>query len=106
MFTKVLLFAVLAAACGAQSSPATVPDEPLGGDTPTAQLPSASHPDDEAPDEIPPEESQHFCCQSVNLDKKSGEGCISIGAAQIDTCSELLYCGGDYGKSGGTTKCL
>jgi hypothetical protein len=103
MLTKTILIAVLAAACGTPSSPATPADEPLGGDI----LSSASAPEDkELPDETPPEEGQHFCCQSVNLDKRSGEGCLSIGPGQIDTCSELLYCAGDYGKSGGTTKCL
>lgn len=94
MLAKPILFAIIAA-CGVPSN------------TNTATSPSAvSHPDDKTPPPAPPQEDQHFCCQSVNLDKQSGEGCVSLSVTHIDTCSEVLYCGGNWGKSNGITKCL
>jgi hypothetical protein len=88
MITKAMLFAVLAA-CGVHTGDSNPNDPPVFKPPPEA-----------------PQEDQHFCCQSVDLDKKSGEGCVSLSVTHIDTCSEVLYCGGDWGKSNGTTKCL
>jgi hypothetical protein len=90
MFTKQLLFALLAA-CGVSSGTATT-------EAPTDQ------PDVKPPDEIG--EDQHFCCAQVNLEKKSGDDCVPISEAQILACGEILYCSGDWGKSNGVTKCL
>lgn len=50
-------------------------------------------------------EDQHFCCQSVDLDKWSGEDCTTIPAELINSCAEVLYCGGNWGKSGNKVKC-
>jgi hypothetical protein len=90
MLTKPILLTFLAA-CGVSS------------DSKTAEPPP------EQPDKKPPDESrqdQHFCCVQVNLEKKSGDDCVPIGAAQLLACNEILYCSGDWGKSNGVTKCL
>jgi hypothetical protein len=125
MFTKSILFALLAA-CGVQSS--SSPDEPLGGD-PDAnaraaaaardfldkqmqtqrQLHNAStEPPSEQPDKKPPDDDQmdqHFCCQSVDLKNFSGEGCQTIGQGQIDLCTRVLYCPGKWAKDEGKVVC-
>jgi hypothetical protein len=88
MFTKLVRLAVLAA-CGVQAKQATAPGEP----------------DDRPPGDAV-EEGQHFCCDSVDLKSKSGEGCVTLAAGQIDLCPDVLYCSGDWGKTGNTTKCL
>jgi hypothetical protein len=91
MLTKPVLLALLAA-CGVHSS-TEAPDPP-------AEQPV------ELPPEPPVEEGQYFCCDSVDLKSKSGEGCVSLAAALIDLCLDVLYCGGDWGKTGGKTQCL
>jgi hypothetical protein len=87
MFTKTILFAVLAA-CAVQSDQATAPDEP---------------------DKLPPQEDvpaeQHFCCQTVDPKTLTGEGCVTIGPNQIDACSEVLYCEGNWAKHDGKVFC-
>lgn len=90
MLTKPLL-AVILAACGVNSTEATEP--------PTEQ------PDGQPP--APPvEEGQYFCCDSVDLKTKSGEGCVTLAAGQIDLCPDVLYCSGDWGKTNNKTQCL
>lgn len=76
MLTKPVLLALLAA-CGVNSS------------TATAEPPS------EQPDRAPPDEGEKdyiFCCQDVDTAKETGEGCITIGEKQIDSCSTVLAC--------------
>jgi hypothetical protein len=91
MLTKALLFAFIAA-CGvsagvhSNTKPEEQPDGPLAGP--------------------PEEEGQHFCCDSVDLKSKSGEGCVSLAPTQIDLCPDVLYCSGDWGKTNGKTQCL
>jgi hypothetical protein len=86
-FTRSALLA-LAAACGTVSDP-------------------------DGPDEVKPadqaEEDQHFCCVSVGVTqsgKPTGDGCVTIGAGNVDICSEVIYCSGDWLKSAGKVTCL
>jgi hypothetical protein len=90
MFTKTILFAVLAA-CGVQANGATSPDEP---DEPDKLRPG---------DDI--QEEQHFCCHSVDPKAKTGDGCVTIGPNQIDACGEVLYCPGFWAKHDGKVFC-
>jgi hypothetical protein len=121
MFTKSILFALLAA-CGVQSHSAASPDERLGGDPywddeSQAAADAASRdwldrrmktaPDES--DKLPPEEpevkDQHFCCQSVDLKNWTGDGCVTIAPTQIDLCTNVLYCPGKWGKQDGKVTC-
>jgi hypothetical protein len=91
MFTKLILFAVLAA-CGVPSTPAT-----------------ATEPD--GPDKISPgedaQEDQHFCCVDVDPKAMTGDGCNAISGAleTINACANLLYCEGNYTKKDGKVTC-
>lgn len=87
MFTKILLFAFIAA-CGGQTNSASNPDEP-----------------GKAPPEQPVVEDQHFCCQSVDPKTKTGDGCVTIAQTQIDRCAKVLYCPGFWAKDDGTVTC-
>lgn len=88
MLAKPLL-AILLAACGVNSS------------TEASASPA------EQPDGQPPvDEGQYFCCDSVDLKTKSGEGCVTLAAGQIDLCPDVLYCSGDWGKTNNKTQCL
>jgi hypothetical protein len=84
MLTKSLLLAIVAV-CGVSNSPP--PEQPL------------------SPPEDGPEEDQHFCCESVDLDKWKGTNCVAVGKENIAGCTEVLYCSGDWGTSGSVTKC-
>ena len=90
MFTKIILFAVLAA-CGVPSTP------------------SITEPPAELPDQLPPGDTkplvQHFCCQSVDHKTWSGDGCVTIGANQIDACTNVLYCPDKWTKEEGKVFC-
>jgi hypothetical protein len=89
MFTKPLILAILAA-CGVPSNPATTEPPP-------------DQPDVRPPDET--QKDQHFCCQSVDHTTMSGDGCQTIGATQIDLCTNVLYCEGNWAKEGGKVWC-
>jgi hypothetical protein len=73
MFSKPLL-AILLAACGVNSSGVTT--EP---------------PDKKPPDETV-KENVYFCCHDVDPKTETGEGCVTIGEKQIDSCSTVLAC--------------
>jgi hypothetical protein len=86
MLTKPLL-AIILAACGINSSPATA----------------------DPPGEIQPppiEDGQHFCCEKFTSD--GGNGCVTIGPSHIALCDKVLYCGGSYQyeKDGGKVRCI
>jgi hypothetical protein len=86
---KAILLALLAA-CGVHSGSESAPDEqPLA-------------PPDTGDDV---QEDQHFCCKQVNQEKLSGEDCVTIPKESIDFCAEVLFCSGDWSKSGGVVKC-
>jgi len=122
MFTKLVLFAVLAA-CGVQSKQATSPDVQLGGDPAKnakhaaaardwlerqmqmqRELHVASNPiAPDEPDDLPPgggaQEGQHFCCDTINHEKQTGDGCVTIGESHVELCPNVLYCGGNWSKT-------
>ena len=82
MGTKPLLLAFLAA-CGVSSGAAANPNE-------------KAPPEDEV-------KGHYFCCQTV--DKLTGEGCVTIGANQVDSCNNVLYCEGSFMKKDGKVYC-
>ncbi|PRQ05751.1 hypothetical protein ENSA5_00710 [Enhygromyxa salina] len=43
-------------------------------------------------------EDQHFCCEDVELDNESGEGCSAIGKEHINSCANVLCCSGNWDK--------
>jgi hypothetical protein len=88
MLTKPILLAFLVA-CGVNSS--------------TATIESAT----EQHDKKPPDErtDQHFCCQSVDPESKTGDDCIAIGPNQIDACANVLTCPGSWAKQDGKVVC-
>jgi hypothetical protein len=92
MLTKPVL-TILLAACGVGSSGSTT--EP-----PTEQ------PDKRPPDQPPEEEGQHFCCVSVNKKTVSGDGCGAISKENINSCTNVLYCSGDWVKEGDQVSCV
>jgi hypothetical protein len=120
MFTKVVLFGVIAA-CGVQSTAS--PDERLGGDShgdDEAQAPAdaatrdsldrrmmtASNPDEpDKPHDEPKVKDQHFCCQSVDSKTFTGEGCSLITEQQVALCNKILYCEGNWVKDDGKVTC-
>jgi hypothetical protein len=86
MLTKEILFTILTACGGPTGTP--------------------SNPDDlerEAPDEI--ERDYIFCCHDVDTASKSGDGCVTIGDKQIDSCSTVLACADGFTKKDGTVTC-
>jgi hypothetical protein len=89
MFTKPLLLAVLAA-CGVHPN------------TEASRSPT-SEPDKEPPDEIE-EKGYIFCCHDVDPAKQTGEGCVTIGEKQIDSCGTVLTCD-NFTKEDGTVTC-
>jgi len=91
MFTKIILFAVLAA-CGIPSTPA-------------ATEPPAEQPD--KPPEGPQEPTgQHFCCLEIDQKTATGEGCVLISEQQVALCDTILYCDGKWSKVDGKVVCL
>jgi hypothetical protein len=113
MFTKIILFAVLAA-CGVQSHQATSPDIPPSGDPAEnskaaaaqesferrMQMQAVSNPDEkEPPPESPLEDGQHFCCDTINHEKQTGDGCVTIGPSHVELCPNVLYCSGNWSKT-------
>lgn len=62
----------------------------------------------EQPDKKPPKEDvgdQHFCCTDVDPDKLTGQGCVSIGPENINSCDRVLYCEGNWAKKDGVVTC-
>ncbi len=57
------------------------------------------------PNDIDEPEDQHFCCQEVNVETKSGENCITIPKESIDACAEVLFCPGFWAKHKGVVTC-
>ena len=57
-------------------------------------------PKEVAPADPPIDADQHFCCNSVKIDTKTkvgtGEGCVAVGPANINTCNSVLFCPGLY----------
>ncbi|PRP97295.1 hypothetical protein [Enhygromyxa salina] len=89
MLSKAILFTILAAACGVQSSPA----------------PSAAP---EEPDIRPPEDDQDdqlFCCETVDLKAMTGEGCKFLPKEQILLCQTILACGDVWALDNGKAAC-
>ncbi len=91
MLETILLAAL--AACGVQPTPATTE-------------PPAEQPDEFEPGGVKPAD-QHFCCQSVDLKTLTGEGCTAISTSLelINTCANVLYCEGNWGKQDGKVVC-
>jgi hypothetical protein len=91
---KAILFAALAA-CGVPSTPATTEPPP-------------AQPDKKPPGEVVKPIEQHWCCQSVDHETKTGDGCdpISGSLETIAACNKVLYCSGDWTKSDGKVHCL
>jgi hypothetical protein len=69
-----------------------------------------SKPPEEQPDKKPPgtipRENVYFCCHDVDHATKSGDGCITIGEKQIDSCASVLTCADGFTKEDGTVTCL
>lgn len=92
MFTKLILFAVLAA-CSVSPTPV------------------ATEPPAEQPDRLPPEgpeepTGQHFCCLEIDQKTATGEGCVLITEQQVALCDTILYCDGKWSKVDGKVVCL
>jgi hypothetical protein len=87
LFTKPLLIAIIAACSVPSNSEAT------------------EQPDDKEQPQEKPEEDQHFCCQEINQEKQTGEGCSYIDEKYLITCSKVLYCQGDWSLVEGKAKC-
>jgi hypothetical protein len=90
MITKPLLLAFLAA-CGVPFDTATI-------ESPPVEQPDKQRPDDEQMD-------QHFCCQTVDPKNLTGDGCTTIEPGQINACSEVLYCEGNWTKHNDKVTC-
>ncbi|WP_106088398.1 hypothetical protein [Enhygromyxa salina] len=85
MFTKTILFALLAA-CGVNSD--ITPDAPE---------------DIEAPEDDLVE--QLFCCESVDPKTASGEGCKILPKEHILLCQTILACGDVWTLDNGKATC-
>jgi hypothetical protein len=68
-----------------------------------APKPPNGQPDKKPPNEV--QEDQHFCCERLGGDGKSGEGCISIDITHVGGCNRVLYCGGSYENDNGKVTC-
>ena len=79
--------------------------------TPTPEAPPdhgaarVATPDDFTPSEEDPQENQHFCCQSVDPNSNTGDGCVTIDVGQINACANVIYCSGDWTKVDGNVSC-
>ncbi|KIG12572.1 hypothetical protein DB30_01235 [Enhygromyxa salina] len=62
-------------------------------------------PDDKELPPPPPDPSHYFCCHTVDADKLTGEGCVTIGANQVDSCASVLHCANTFTKMDGEVKC-
>lgn len=61
---------------------------------------SPSGPDKkDPPPERPLEDGQHFCCDTVDHAKQTGEGCVTIGPSHVELCPNVLYCSGNWSKT-------
>jgi predicted small lipoprotein YifL len=80
VFTKIILFAVIAA-CGVEQPPEFAP-----------------------PDE-PPQEDQHFCCGSVDPKTWTGDDCSLLSKEHLVLCNTILYCPGKWTKEHGHVTC-
>ena len=89
MLTKSLL-ALILAACGVSSTPAT-----------------AEQPDEYEPTEpsVKPNDGTYFCCHDVDAKTKSGDGCLTIGEKEVDRCDTVLACQ-EFVKKDGKVTCL
>jgi hypothetical protein len=86
MLTKALLFTILGA-CGVAAG-------------------AASNPDDLAPPREPPQEREtHWCCDSINAQQASGEGCEEIIITAVAGCAKVLHCTGKYTYDDGKVTC-
>lgn len=85
--TKTVLLAILAA-CG-RGDPPVSPGE---------------KPDDH--NELKVKDNVYFCCVDVDLKAKTGEGCVTIGEKQVDSCDKALICANGAGKDGTTVVCF
>jgi hypothetical protein len=95
VLTKPLL-AIVLAACGVTSTPAT------------AEPPPSEQPDDFVPPPAPPPKDSHWCCQSVDPKTKSGDGCNMISGTieVVNACAQYLNCSGGATKQDGKVTCL
>jgi hypothetical protein len=89
MLSKPLL-AIILTACGVNSSGATT-------DPPTEQ------PDVQPPDDIN-KDNVYFCC--LDVEKKTGDGCVTIGEKEIDRCDTVLACAEGFNKEDGKVTCF
>jgi hypothetical protein len=84
------VLAAFLATCGVDPDQPDQPDQP------------------DRPDLVPPNSGEdpleYFCCMSIDLEKDTGEGCVTIAQTQVDACSEVLTCE-KFSKSKGTTYC-
>lgn len=51
-----------------------------------------------------PTQGQHFCCKAVELQFWLGQDCKPVDKDVAASCSEVLYCAGDWGRSADTGK--
>ena len=92
MLSRPLLVALLAA-CGVNSIGATTK-------SPTQQLDGPP----DSPDDPDFKENVYFCC--LDVEKKTGEGCVTIGEKEIDRCDTVLACADGFTKKDGKVICL
>ena len=58
------------------------------------------------PDVDEPTEEQHFCCQSVDPEKRTGDDCVLAAKEQLAACNAaILYCPGFYTLDNGVVSC-
>jgi hypothetical protein len=89
MLPKPLLFALLAA-IGVHSGPEPNPDE---------------QPIPIQPPAVDEDREQLFCCKVVDVDKRTGQECVTITKTGIDSCAEVLCCPGFWAKHAGVVTC-
>jgi hypothetical protein len=91
MYTTTTFALTLAAACGLYSGAITEPPE---------------GPPDREPPGLTPRENVYFCCHDVDHETKSGDGCITIGEKQVDSCASVLCCADGFTKKDGVVTCM
>jgi hypothetical protein len=94
MFPKPLLFALLAA-IGVHTGPEANPNPGNPGEQPIPIQPPT----------VDGGREQHFCCKVVDVDKRTGEECVTISKKGIDSCAEVLFCPGFFAKHAGVVTC-
>lgn len=95
MLTKPLILAIITAG--------SVPSTAATTEPPPTEQPDAPP---EQPDK-PEVNDQHWCCESVDHETKTGDGCSAIsGSLEIlNVCANVLYCPGYWTKEDGTVQC-